>query len=217
MRSFALSALASIAFSVFCSAAPTPNYLPVIEVRTPPVATPDAPATPDGAKTLQSVCDEATASLSALKAQVLALNTAQAVLENVDPIVRQLQVVVTTTVDGVKVLASMPSETVLQDVSTGVILDVTGIVNVVAPVVKGVLEIVVAVVTLVGSEVKTVILPLVLEILESLAELLTCVIQIVGDLAAEVIAGVLQVVKDLIPTVLDLSAGKLLDIFGVSH
>jgi len=66
----------------------------------------------------------------------VALNTVQVVVADVTPILTQVQVVVTTAVEGIKVLADVPTEAVLQDVSTGVILDVMDIVNVVAPIVK---------------------------------------------------------------------------------
>lgn len=79
------------------------------------------------------------------------------------------------------------------------------------------MEIVLGIVALVGSEVRVVILPLVLEILKSLAGLLDCIVQIVGDLAEEVIEGVLQVIQVFIPDVLALGAGELLDILGVQY
>lgn len=66
MRFFALSALASIAFGVFCSAAPTPSGLPVVNVPSSEIAARDVPA-PNG---LQTALNEFIGTVSPLKAQV---------------------------------------------------------------------------------------------------------------------------------------------------
>lgn len=55
---------------------------------------------------------------------------------DVTPILQQTRDIVSAAVEGVTVLAGMPSKIVLQNVSTGVILDVMDIVNLVVPVVK---------------------------------------------------------------------------------
>ena len=66
MRSFTLAAFASLAFGIFCSAAPTPSGLPPVNVvvRDTPVSPPAQGAT------LQSVLTVATTSLKPLADKV---------------------------------------------------------------------------------------------------------------------------------------------------
>ena len=66
MRSFTLSALASLAFGIFCSAAPTPSGLPAIGLPSVPAVARDSPAPAEAGPTLQSVFATASASLGPL-------------------------------------------------------------------------------------------------------------------------------------------------------
>lgn len=66
MRYFALSAFTSLAFGIFCSAAPTPSGLPAINLPPVAVAARDTTVPPEDTPTLQSVLAAATGAVGPL-------------------------------------------------------------------------------------------------------------------------------------------------------
>lgn len=63
---------------------------------------------------------------------------------------------------------------------------------------------------------KAEVLPLVKQITVLLAQILSAVLVLVGDLATQVVEGVVAAIEDLIPTIVNLSAGELLAMIGVT-
>lgn len=70
MRSFTLSAFASLAFGIFCSAAPTPSSLPTVNLPPVAVAARDTTVPTVDTQTLQSVLTVATNAVNPLADQV---------------------------------------------------------------------------------------------------------------------------------------------------
>jgi len=212
MRSFTLSALATLAFGIFCSAAPTPGGLPSVAV-----AARDTPAPVEADQTLVAVLTTASSSLNPLVEQVANLHTVGAVGDAVEdlvlPILQNALGIVQCAVAGVQKLQGLPIEEVLYDVELSVVLDVAGIVNIVYPVVQLVVTILANVLTLVDGRV----LPLVVAILASLVELLTGVLGLVGDFAAQVIILLAQEIQGLIPAILTLGGTNLLALLQISQ
>ena len=75
MRSFIISALATLAFGVFCSAAPTPVGVSEIDLSPAPVAVRDTPAAPVENPTLQTVLGDVPNTVNSLIAQISGYST----------------------------------------------------------------------------------------------------------------------------------------------
>jgi phage-related protein len=216
MRYFALSAFTSLAFGIFCSAAPTPSGLPAINLPPVAVAARDTTVPPEDAPTLQSVLAAATEAVGPLADETSKFHTVPPVEDLVLSILGQVIVILETAVDGLEKLASTPVKDSLDGTVTGVQMDVGEIVQQIVPLLEGVVTLVQDVLTCVDETVVADVLPLVKQITVLLAQILSAVLVLVGDLATQVIEGVVAAIQGLIPTIVNLSAGELLAIIGVS-
>jgi len=216
MRSFTLSALATLAFGIFCSAAPTPGGLPAVAV-----AARDTPAPVEADQTLQYVFATASDSLSPLVAQVADLNTVGAVdgaiQDVVIPLLGDVVDILQCLLAGIAKLQGLPVQQTLINIETGVELDVAGIVETVLPVVKGVLTILVGIIRLVGGTVTGSVLPLVLSVVGFLVQVLTAVLGLIGILADDVIAFLAEEIGDLVTFLPSLGAYDLLNLLHISY
>jgi hypothetical protein len=216
MRSFALSAFTSLAFGIFCSAAPTPSSAPSLSLPPVPVAARDITVPGANPQTLQSVLIVATDAINPLVDEVATLHTAEGVEDLLRPILEKLVVVLETAVSGVEGLANIPVEESLVDLTTDVQLDLGGIVKLVAPLLELVLTLLKNVVDLVGGTVEPDLLSLMTKIATLLAQLLTSVIILVGTIVTGVAADVLKQLDALIPFILTLNVEELLRALGIS-
>jgi len=217
MRSFTFAAFTSIAFGIFCSAAPTPSGLPTVNLPPVAVAARDTTVPVPAAETpsLQSLITDATTSLKPLADRVSGLNTVEAVEDVLGPILQDIIDILKCVVTGVDNLANIPVEESLLDITTGVELDVQGVVGLVVSLLTIVLTILQTILTLVTGTVKENVVPLVDEIAELLGTILCGVLKLVGDLVTDVLDDVLQLISGLIPFILDLNVRLLLTALGI--
>lgn len=207
MRSFTLSALATLAFGIFCSAAPTPSGLPAVGI----VAR-DAPVPND---TLQSALSDAASAIDPLVDQISKLHTVEATVQVVTPILNEAIEHLEDAVNRIQALVKIPVDDALR-IADGALLDVADVADLVVSVIRGVLALLQGVLALVNSAVWGQVLPLVLQIVQLVGQLLAAVIELVASVLTGLVDDIVDRIEDLIPVILDLNAREILVILGVS-
>ncbi|KAF9792707.1 hypothetical protein BJ322DRAFT_1215693 [Thelephora terrestris] len=213
MRFFALSALTSIAFGVFCSAAPTPvpNGVQALDIPSAPLAARDAPAPSN----LKCVLDGAAVSLAPIVEAVAELHTAVDVEVTLATLLAEVVVIIQTTIAEVTALVGTTEQLLFDDVA-GVVMDVEAIVACILGVLKPILTILACVISLVGATLTGQILPLVGQILDLVLALLNAILAIVGAFAADVICLLVQELGALVSVLVKLGATALCVLLHIS-
>jgi len=209
MRSFALSVFASLAFGIFCSAAPTPAGISTNVIAR------DLELPAEDSKCLESVLSGVVIELSPIKEQITQLNTVVVTVDLVEPILADIKGILECAIVDVKALAEIDINVALHSVTTGVLLDVKGV----AVLLSGVLHIVCfllqLVLQIVTGAVKDTVLPLVLEILCLVGDLVAVVLSLVACLLTGVLAALLPLIGDLVSFIYVLNVKTLIEILCI--
>jgi len=203
MRSFTLSVFATLAFGLFCSAAPTPAGVPpVLQARGDEV-----PA--ENSKCLDGILDGLVDAISPIADKISHLQTVEATGECLTPILVEVNELIVTAVSDVK---AIPVEKALVSITEGVLLDVGMVVGCLSSVLHVVFLLIQCVLGLVAVTVKGEILPLVIDIVCSIGDLLTAVLDLVGDLLPGIIAALRLLIGDIVDCILSLGVEVVIKI-----
>jgi len=216
MRSFAISAFATLAFGVFCSAAPTPlidatvdvDVLSLIDVD----VLVDARSVPED-KCLGSVLDGVVSAVSPIVEEIENIKT-PLTADVLIPLLTEIKVILAAAVKDVNGLLGLPIGDILKTV-TGTVLDVKGLAALICAVLKLVLNLVDLVLGLVDSVVKGEIISLVNEIVDLLAQLLSCILKLVGGILFGLIKEVLALIPELVDIIRGLGVTSLIKCLGL--
>jgi len=222
MRTFALSVFATLAFGIFCSAAPLPATGVAIDVGDTidvdldldlggPVDRRDA-ETPTKDITLEITLNGIVSDVSKVGDKIADLKEGVTV-DVLEPLLEDVKDILEGAIKVVKSLLDGSAEKALTT-ATGELLDVKTVAQLIANVVRVVLLLLKAVLDLVSGTVKDEVLPLLRKIGELLGDLLYLVLQLVGKLLSGVLLAVVALIADLINIIDALDIKILIKLFS---
>jgi len=203
MRSFTLSAIATLAFGLFCSAAPTPVAIP--QARGVDVSSGDG-------KCLDGILNDVVNSITPIANEIYNLKAEDATVECLTPYLKEIKVIIDGAVCDIK---EIPLEEALVSIVKGVILDVDIIVKCLSAVLHVVFLLLKFILGLVGALVWHEILPLVVAIVCSVADLLAAVLALVGKELVGIIACLLPLIQDIVEFILFLGVDVIIKILCI--
>jgi len=227
MRSFALSAFATLAFGLFCSAAPTPieadiavavgslldiDVAAAVELNNG-VLRRDTEVPTEDTECLEGVLTYVVGAVDSIVEKITSLETGV----TVDILSSHLGEVEDIFNTAIKLVEELDIEVCLKSITTGDLLDVADVADLIASLLRVVMNLLKCVLGLVTGAVKEEVLPLLLKIVDLLCKLLSLVLDLVGHLLSGVIAAVLERITDLIPFIIECDLKSLIGLLGIVH
>jgi len=214
MRSFGLSAFATLAFGLFCSAAPAPGNVGhavanvgsrAIEARSnADVSTFGIRAAPAPPKCLDSIITEAVTDITAVIDDITKIKV-KVTVKVITPYLAKVKAILTVAIGDCNSLVGVDTKAILTSV-VGVLLDITGVAKLICSVIKIVIQLIQCVLGVVSLDIKDEVLAILLEIVDLLCQLVSCVLSLVGDVLGGLIAIVVSLLGGVtIKAIIDLN------------
>jgi len=211
MRSFAITAFATLAFGLFCSAAPTPHDDGLVKVDADVNAYVGVDVRSADDKCLGSILSGVVSSLEPIVEEITSLTVLECTVEKLEPIIAEVKDILVCAIGDLKGLEGLDIGSILKSV-LGLVLDLDGVAGLLCSIIKAVVEIVKCILAIVTADVKGVVLPLLLELISLVVELLSCVLSLVGGVLEGLLSCVVKLLGDVVTDILDLKLTALINI-----